>query len=277
MGRLHLATKMPFTAVRDLEAAVRLDPGDVHALCDLGQAYQQTLNFKSALAVYERVLRRDPRNLAARIGRGKTWFGLTDYDRARRELQAALAVAPVDAAALGTLGRLELQRATAPADLVTAKQLLERATRADPGDPEPWYDLGRVNERLGQPAAAIVALDRALRLSPQHPGAFFEMGHALRAAGRTREADRVDAAFRQLSLESREESRLEEQVHQSPHDWNAQARLAELYLGTGKPGMAALLCKQIAEGDPRNPRLDALLAELKRRRTGSVAAAPMNR
>ena len=47
-----------------------------------------------------------------------------------------------------------------------------------------------------------------------------------------------------------------------PDDWDAKARLAELYLGAGKRGMAVLIYRQLKEGKPDDPRLPALTQAL---------------
>ncbi len=264
LGRLHVATKMPFTAVRELEHAVRLDPGNVETLCDLGEAYQRTLNYSSARGIYERALKVNPRAVRAHLGLGKTYFNLTDYPRAEEALRAALQLAPEEPGALATLGRLKLENAVSDPELQAARDLLRRVLRADSGDPEAWYDLGRAALKQAKAAQAVEFLQRALQLSPQHPGAALQLSRALRAVGKSREADRVAAAFRRDSLRSREQTRLEEQLYQNPRDWDALARLAVIDLETGQYGLAALRCRQLSEGAPRHPLLPSLLAELAR-------------
>jgi Flp pilus assembly protein TadD len=266
LGRLHLATKMPFTATRELEQAARLAPHDVRTLCDLGEAYQATLNLKAAEQTYRRALAVDPKDPAAHLGLGKTCFSLTRYQEAEREMKAALALDPKNGAALQGLGRVRLQTAVSPKDLEAARDLLQQAAKLEPNEPEIEYDLGRVALRLEQPQEALKHLERALTLSPQHPGALHELARALRAAGNTAAADRADFVFREQALGSREESRLEDQIRQTPNDAESKVRLAQIYLQTGKNGLAALLCRQLQETAPNHPRLPALLQELNRRR-----------
>jgi len=274
MGRLHLATQMPFTATPELERAARLAPDDPRLLCDLGEAYQQTLNMKSAEAVYRQALRRDPRNLDARRGLGRAYFGLADYARAEQALAQALVLAPEDAATLHALGRLRLERAVSPVELDEARGLLERAAKGDPEDPEIWYELAKVRLRLEKPEAALSALERALTLSPQHPGAMYLRGRALRAAGRTAQAERAEIVFRRMSLRLREETMLEERLQGNPRDWDARARLTELYLLSRKVGLAALVYRQLQDGAPNHPRLPVLRRQLELQR-GGAAAAPV--
>ena len=48
-----------------------------------------------------------------------------------------------------------------------AQEELARAEALDPSDPEVAFELGDVDQRLGDPAAALPLLDRALELDPQ--------------------------------------------------------------------------------------------------------------
>jgi cytochrome c-type biogenesis protein CcmH/NrfG len=274
LGRLHMATKMPFTAVRELERAVQISPRDADTLCDLGEAYQRTLNLNSAEAVYRRALKVRPGSTAARLGLGKAYYSLARYDAAKEELTKVLADEPENPGALLTLARLQLEQAGSPSELETVRALVEKGARADPQDPEAWYDLGRVELRLRRPEEAAEALRTALRLSPEHPGAMYQLSRALRAGGKTAEADRVVAVFRDLSLRSREEARLEEHVHRNPKDWDARARLAEIYLQSGERGLAALMCRDLQYGKPDHPRLPGLLKSLETVQASAGAGSP---
>jgi tetratricopeptide (TPR) repeat protein len=274
IGRLHLATKMPFTAVRDLEKAVQLDPKRIDALCDLGEAYQRTLNYKSAESVYQRALRLDNHSVAAHMGLGRTYHSLAQYDRAELELNTALALAPEDPGGLLALGRMRLDRATSPEDLHAVQELCKRALKVDELNPEAWYDLGRVALRLGKPADAVSYQKRALQLSPQHMSALHQMERALRAAKRTAEADRVARVFKERSLRDREETHLEEVISRNPQDWDSQARLAQLYLLSGKRGTAMLIVRRMQDGAPTHPRLPGLLQTLSRQNVVLQSAPP---
>lgn len=272
LGRLHLATKMPFTAVRELEKSVELDPQSVDTLCDLGEAYQRTLNLKSARDTYERALKIKPDHVAARIGLGRSLYSLAQYDAAEQTLNDALRLTPENPVILQTLGRIRLEKSRTDADLIAAKELFQRAVKADPQEGEAWYDLGRVNLRLKQPGAAVEDLRRALQLDPQHTGTMHQLERALRAVGRISEADRVAKVHKERALREREELRLEEALARSPKDWDSAARLAELYIQSGKQGLAALTVRNLQEGAADHPKLPAL-TEAMRRQGMSLAGA----
>ena len=262
LGRLHIATKMPFSAVSELEKALALEPDNVATLLDLGEACQYTLNYQAALRAFERAVRLRPREAAAHLGLGKTYFALTRYEDAERSLATAISLDPRHAPSLLTLGRLRLERASSPGDVEAAGRLIRQATELEPSDPEGWYDLGRVQLRQNQSREAVVSFERTLRLSEQHPGALHLLARALRGAGRPGAADRAEQLFRRRSLQAREESRLEERVHQSPRDWDSRALLASLYLKSQKRGLAMLVCRELEQGAPTHPRLPGLLRQL---------------
>jgi cytochrome c-type biogenesis protein CcmH/NrfG len=153
---------------------------------------------------------------------------------------------------------MKLERAVTPQDIASAKSLLEQAVQIDPQEPEAWYDLGRVAVRSGDPKTAIRHFARALTLSPEHPGATYQLARALRTEGREADADRVERSFREMSLRSREISRLEEVMLANPRDWKDCRRLAELYVADGKPGMALLYLGRLEMGMPSDPGLPAL-------------------
>ena len=70
----------------------------------------------------------------------------------------------------------------------------EAAVRADGNDPEAWYHLGLARKSQGKITEAIEAFRQPLRLKPDFEKAHYNLGIALRVAGRQQaaqeEADR---------------------------------------------------------------------------------------
>jgi tetratricopeptide (TPR) repeat protein len=249
---------MPFTASRELATAVRLNPDDTEALCDLGVAYQRTHSFKGAEEAFQRALRLSPGLVKAHVGLGAVYTSMGRRDDAEKALVKALEYSPDDAAALVTLGAARLEKAITTSDLAEARRLFERGARSDPSEHDAFVGLGKVDLRLERPAAAVANLERALSLSPQHMGALHQLERAYRAAGRTADADRAARLFRTRAFHDREESRLEEYIGHAPQDWDAKARLAELYIRSGKRDMAVLVYRQLKEGKADHPKLPIL-------------------
>ena len=270
LGRLHLATQMPFSAVKELESAVKGAPSDLSTWCDLGEANQQTLNFRAAKRAYQKALKLDSHSLRATVGLGKVEFSLAEYPEAEKTLKQALSLSPDDGQALLSLARLHLEQATTDADLQAVRQLLDHAARVDPGNADIWYDQGRVALRRKEPTEAIHLLTRTLRMAPTHNAALHQLERALRAAGRTADADRAAKVFEERSLRDREETHLEEVIAHTPTDWDSQARLTEIYLQSGKRGLALLVFRRIQQGAPHHPALPKIQQALNRQ----FAASP---
>jgi len=262
LGRLHLATEMPYTAARELKRAVELDANNADIWCDYGEANLRTLNYNTAVTAYQRGLRLRPNYVRAHVGLGRIYHNMGRYAEAEKELKAALQIAPDDPSALRALGRMWIDKATSDAELREALQLVKRASASDPNDPDSLYDQGRIMMRLDKPKEAIELFKRTIRVSPQHAGAIHQMERALRAIGRTAEANRAAKVFREMSLREREETRLEERISRVPEDWDARVRLAELYIRSGKRGKAVNICFQLKNSKPDHPRLPILIKML---------------
>lgn len=262
LGRLHLATKMPFTAVGELERAIKNDPADIGALCDLGEAYERTLNLQAAKRSYQAAITLDSRCLRAYVGRGKAEYSLAEYAEAEKTLNQALALSSEDGQTLLTLARLHLEKAVTDADLQSVQTLLQQAARTDPDNPDVWFDQGRVALKRGKAVEAIALLIKTLRMSPNHIPALHQLERALRTAGRKADADHVAQIFQERSLREREETHLEEVMAHDPQDWDSQVRLAEIYLQSGKRGLALLLFRRILAGAPHHRDLPKIQREL---------------
>jgi tetratricopeptide (TPR) repeat protein len=135
---------------------------------------------------------------------------------------------------------------------------VEKGLKADPQNPDGWYDLGKIALKQSKPKDAIEHLKKALTYSPQHNGALHQIERALRADGRIAEADRTKDVLQARLLREREELRLEEHVEHNQQDWEAQAKLAEIYLLNNKRGLAMLLIEKLKNNDPNNPKLPQL-------------------
>jgi tetratricopeptide (TPR) repeat protein len=231
-----------------------------------------TLNLQAAKRAYERAIAIDPKSLVAHVGLGKVEYSLAHYKDADRVLNQALALSPSDPQALLTLARLRLEQASSDSDFRAVQDLLERAAKADPTNADVWYDLGRVALQRKRTADAIQHLTKALQIYPGHNAAMHQLELAFRRAGRTADAERLAAVFQERVMREREETHLEEVVAHSPDDWDAQARLTEIYLKSGKRGLALLTYKRLTAGKPNHPALPKLLPQLNQELSGSQSA-----
>jgi tetratricopeptide (TPR) repeat protein len=73
-------------------------------------------------------------------------------------------------------------------DLKAARAAFEKASEADPGNPDGWVNLGRVAVQEGDMDRALTVLEKALSLSPDLARAHFFYAKVLRSEGRYDEA-----------------------------------------------------------------------------------------
>jgi len=96
------------------------------------------------------------------------------------------------------VARVYLQRgvkAYREKNLVEAADNFDRATRADPGSAQAWYNLALTcSQNPAWLGRAVAAIDRACELEPMNPGYWKLAGRTLAEAG---QSERAAAAYRQ--------------------------------------------------------------------------------
>jgi choline-sulfatase len=173
---------------------------------------------KEALEALEQADRLSPRTPQIMLGLADLRREMGDFDRARSLAEAALAAGASGAAEeLATI-------AFARGDHETARRGAQAALAKSPTARVPLLLLARIEETLGNPAAALTHLDRALEVGRrwgQAPIVDLESlrGDALARLGREAEAEQ---AFRK-------------EISDFPENLDAWSRLALVYRGAGRP------------------------------------------
>lgn len=103
----------------------------------------------------------------------------------------ALAREPDNPVALNSLGNLLLSRGEAE----EARMLLDRAVRADPGQPALLFNFAAATRACGDLPGSIAALDAALAADPYFVQAMFQKAVAIEELGRPRDAARIYKDF----------------------------------------------------------------------------------
>jgi arylsulfatase A-like enzyme/Flp pilus assembly protein TadD len=114
---------------------------------------------------------------------------------AAEALRRALAIAPDDAAAYEEQGMVELRRERWGA----ARASCERALKLNDQLPRAWNDLGVALYKLGEPAAALDAWQRAVDLDGSLLDALWNLGTNAAGQGRPEQARRALARFLELA------------------------------------------------------------------------------
>ena len=152
--------------------AVALDSGFAPAWARLSRAHSAMYWFghdrspsrvDSARTAVDRALRLAPDLAEARVARGYLYYwGMSDYDRALEEFQAARRQQPGNSELLTAIGYVERRQG----EWDSALAHLEEAVRYDPRSALRVHDLADTHMMLRHYAEAERAFDRAIQLSP---------------------------------------------------------------------------------------------------------------
>ncbi|HSN71539.1 MAG TPA: tetratricopeptide repeat protein [Steroidobacteraceae bacterium] len=120
-----------------------------------------------ARAMYQRILRRRPKDPDALHFLGLLNYQRGDSDRAVSLMRKSLEIAPLNPHAWINLGNVLMARGV----IDGAQQAYERAIELAPDSAEAWYDLGICHRRQGAPSKAVVCLIESVRRRPGYlPG-----------------------------------------------------------------------------------------------------------
>jgi Tfp pilus assembly protein PilF len=140
-------------------------------------------------------IRSDPQSFQARLSLGEHFFDQQDFDAARKQLQAALRLAPDLARAHNILGITSL----ALGDVENATFHSREAIRLDASDPDNRNNLGVVLAIQGELDAAAEQFQEAIRLQPAHVNSHLNLGKI--NANRNRHAEAVAYFRRTIELQ----------------------------------------------------------------------------
>jgi tetratricopeptide (TPR) repeat protein len=127
-GLTALYSGNPQSAIVIFRQLLNEDSGNTLARYYLGEAYLRARQADSAVREWNAALRLDPEYVPADEALGRLWMGREDYGRARGYFQQALAAAPGDFAALVGAAAAERHLGMAP----EARQHLEKACAVEP-------------------------------------------------------------------------------------------------------------------------------------------------
>jgi serine/threonine protein kinase len=127
-------------------------------------------NVEEAIQTLEAVLKSDPGNALAQAKLGEAHFIQSNYtqnpelrDKAKRELNRALALGPELATPYITLSRI----AAAQNNTQLAMQLIHKALEKEPGSAEAYGALGEIYEAQTKREDAVAAYEKAIELAPE--------------------------------------------------------------------------------------------------------------
>ncbi|HEY2731215.1 MAG TPA: tetratricopeptide repeat protein [Polyangia bacterium] len=150
-------------AARRLDDALAAAPDDARLVLARAAVDDRRGDWRHALALAEKLLAREPRNVEALNFAGFVAADhAQDLPRATRRLQAAVALSPGSGGIVDSLGWVYFRSG----DLTRAATFLEQAGRLEPADPEILEHLGDLYARRQEGARALEAYRRAQTLEP---------------------------------------------------------------------------------------------------------------
>jgi tetratricopeptide (TPR) repeat protein len=299
-------------AEKQVRHALALRPKDGPAREWLGEIYLDQERYHEALALFDRCLASQPDSYFALLGKSRaleqlllsrhpiplsqvvqpvekavrlnpdhpeglatlarlTFTYAQRADEGERLALRAAALDPANARPYIILAQIALSRPPTPENLQRAGEYAYEAGRRDLRDPRPPYFVGRIFLQQNAIDRAVKALERSLALGPM-PETVSQLAVAYRRAGNAARASHyADLYQRYTDLLGRRNALLaarERRPREVRHDY----ALAELYLEASQPEMAEYWLQEAKTLQPRDPRRDRLMAQVRRRRAEGIRA-----
>jgi tetratricopeptide (TPR) repeat protein len=195
LGKVHM--KLSEQALSKLND---IDPDSVYAHEISGEVMEGMKNFDGALLEYKKAVEIAPRQPGTHYALGNAYWSIQMWEPAAEQFRAELANDPANCAAQWKLGNIVLEQRQDPAEALAQ---IEKALDICPGLAAAHLDRGRALIRLDRNEDAINDLRMAEKSDPSDPGTHFLLAQALRATGKTQEAQAEMQVF----------SKLEENAH----------------------------------------------------------------
>lgn len=183
-GVLALASRNLKAAVRLLEMATHMDPGNHEAWFYLGNAHRRVGEWKPALQAYQVAVEKQPLAEHAWINLGSLRLDLGRLDGARQALERATTLNPQSTEAWTVLARVIFVQGQTTDALALATKARELAPEWAPA----WTTCAVIQQELGNTEAALTAFRQATKLAPESPRAWYDLGTALARARRQQQA-----------------------------------------------------------------------------------------
>ncbi len=258
LAKLYVATKREQEALERLQTVVSKDTNDVTSWMRMAIIHTEATDYTAARDIYDRILSINPRYAPAI--NNLAWLAcehLNDLTRAYELARKASDLQANSPAVGDTMGWIYFKRG----EYGRALPVLLESARNLPNEAEVQYHLGMTHYMLGEAAAARAALQNALQLKSDFPGA--------------------DEAKRRLAvlaidpdtLSTAQIPDLEKRLDQSPNDPIVLALLAGAYQRAGSAGKAIDAYERSLKLNPSSVPMLVRLSQLYASRPDKAEAA----
>jgi tetratricopeptide (TPR) repeat protein len=275
LGTAFWADQAFDASIRELEDAVRLNPGDERSRITLADVLIEAGQAPKALDTLRNASAAIPQSGLVRYRLGRLYQSLQRDAEALHEFDDALRLGPVTGVSslLATIGYLHLntmnfdgaieayrQRIEADPNSAQAHRQLGDAYRKqgrhdeafaefvvaltiDPESADAHAALGQLYVASGRPEKAVIALQRAVALNPAHNEARYALGTTLVRLGRVEEGQKELQVFQQLQADAIKKER-------ESYEVNLIRLEATLRGQEGKHAEAAALWQKVVDQEP---------------------------
>ncbi|MFQ5737279.1 MAG: tetratricopeptide repeat protein [Thermodesulfobacteriota bacterium] len=160
-------------AIADYSAALRLRPGYPEALSNRGVAFMATGDYRKAIADMSAAIAINPDNPAYAgnyYNRGMAYSSLGEYEKALADFEKAIGFNPYFAGAYNNRGGVYLRTGR----YEEALRDYETAARLEPDGPLAYYNMGVVYVKLGQRTRAVESFRKASSLGLKQADRYLE-------------------------------------------------------------------------------------------------------
>jgi tetratricopeptide (TPR) repeat protein len=195
LGKVHM--KLSEQALSKLNA---IDPDSVYSHQISGEVMEGMKNFDGAILEYKKAVALAPQQQGTHYMLGNAYWAIQMWEPAAEQFRAELTNDPANCAAQWKLGNIALEQRQ---DSAAALGQIEKALSICPSLAEARLDRGRALMRLDRNEEAIPDLRAAEKSDPSASNIHFLLAQALRATGKTREAQAEMQIFSKLEENAR--------------------------------------------------------------------------
>jgi len=182
VGPAKVLMYKPEVAVEDLKKAIELDPKLADAYVSLGRAYYQMNLADEATAEFEKAVQVDPNNLRAHIYLAQDYAQAGKNDKVIEHLSKAAELDNSNPQILKELGGMLLKYGN-DSDVPKAREVLEKAVKLLPDDPEVLMNYGYTLYLASRFNEAVTNLKKSLEIQPNYPEANYNIALAYSRLG----------------------------------------------------------------------------------------------
>lgn len=174
-------------AIFDYNDAIKLDPHADKAYFGLGLALGRNGHIREGIHDLSIYIKRHPKDSRAYTKRGVRYLWLRKDDKAKRDLEKAIALNPNNAEANDDLGVVLARKR----DYGKAIKHFTATVTIDPTYAKGWHNLAMTYYIIGQSKLALGAVNSSLNLSPDQRNSLLLKAAILKSLGKPVEAEKI--------------------------------------------------------------------------------------